>query len=226
MSENTRRRFGTLALAFGAVFAALTALYRTGATKTVDRAVQVWLREQHTGWLDALGAADDVLFRATAAVGIALLLAILLWRVGPPWSWAAPLAITVSLLADAILRNGLSQVLHPRALLTGLLAIFGGAYHASGSFPSGHVSRSLFLAVIALAFLPRRLSIPITLIALTTPLARMYTESHRLTDVLGGAALGAFIGCSTVWAVMQVAALRRPGKRTKAHPWERVSLRP
>jgi membrane-associated phospholipid phosphatase len=201
------RRVGLLTLLFGCAFVVLTAVYRTGATKGVDRAVQLWLRTVHTPWLDALGRADDFLFRATPAFAAALLLVLVLWRFGPRWSWCAPLGIAATVLADAIVRNGWSQVMHPRALLAGIGAIFGGSYHASGSFPSSHVSRAIFLAVIALAFLPRKISIPITLIALSTLFARTYTESHKLIDVLGGTALGAFVACFAVWGVGQVAAI-------------------
>jgi membrane-associated phospholipid phosphatase len=219
---------GPLAIVSGATFTAAFALYRSGATRGIDHDVQVVVRSLHSGWLDQLGTLDDALFRATATVAAAFVLAIILFVVGPRWSWCAPLAIGVAILGEALVKNGWSQVLHPRALIDGVLVLFGGHYHAPASFPSGHVMRAIFLAVIAIAFLPRGVSIPFALLALTTPLARMYTESHRLTDVLGGATLGTCVACAAVWAVHALSAIEaRYGHWRGATAWvaRRVSAR-
>jgi len=200
-------RPGLLAVVSGAIFIAVFLLYRSGLSRGFDHDVQVLVRSMHTGWLDQLGALDDMLFRATATVAAAVVLSIVLFAVGPRWSWCAPLAIGLAILAEAIVKNGWSQVLHPRALIDGLLVLLGGHYHAPASFPSGHVTRAIFLAVIAIAFLPRYVSIPFALLAFTTPLARMYTESHRLTDVLGGITLGMCVACAAVWAVHAVSTI-------------------
>jgi membrane-associated phospholipid phosphatase len=64
----------------------------------------------------------------------------------------------------------------------------------------------MFLAVIGLPFLPRRVSSPFALLALTIPIARMYTEVHRLRDVVGGAMLGLCIASAAVRGVAILAA--------------------
>lgn len=211
------RRLRALAIALGAAFIALTLLYRVGATRDVDREALLLLRELHAGWLDALGAVDDVLFRPTPTFAAALVLAIGLWRLGPRWSWCAPPAIALTAVAEVVTKGGWRQVLHLGTLIDGVLVLFGGHYHAPASFPSGHVTRAMFLAVIALSLLPRKASIPFALLALTVPIARMYTEAHKLSDVLGGATLGLCIGCAAVWGVQVIAAregdLRREGLR-------------
>jgi membrane-associated phospholipid phosphatase len=196
-----------LALVSGAAFIVITVLYRAGLTRDVDHELHVWILDIHAGWLDALATADDVLFRSTATFAAAAVLAILLWRFGPRWSWCAPLAIVVAVFAEAIVKNGFSQILHLRTLIDGVLVIFGGHFHSPASFPSGHVTRAMFLAVITLAFLPRIGSVPLTLFALTTLIARLYTEQHRLSDVLGGASLGICIGSAAVWGVAILAAV-------------------
>lgn len=178
----------------------ITALYRAGATRVVDNWVLLRLREVQGAWIEVLANADDLLFRPTPTFVAAIVLAIILWRLGPRWSWCAPCGIALTALAEAIIKNGFSQVLHPRALLDGILVLFGGHYHAPSAFPSGHVTRATFLAVIALAYLPRKVSVPFALLASTTLLARMYTEQHRLVDVLGGAALGVFVACVSLLA--------------------------
>ena len=122
-----------------------------------------------------------------------------LWRTGPRYSWAAPLAIAFVLLAEAVLRNGWANVLRPGALVRGVSALFGAHYHAAGSFPSGHVARATFLAVIALSTMRRQLAVPVTIFAALSVPARLYTESHLLSDVLGGGALGVGVAASALW---------------------------
>jgi membrane-associated phospholipid phosphatase len=196
-----RGPYALLALGSGAGFVAITLLYRAGATRGIDNELRLRLLGVHAGWLDALGAADELLFRPTPTLAAAAVLAVLLWRFGPRWSWGAPLAIGLAVVAEVIVKNGPSQVLHLRSFIDGVLVLFGGHYHAPASFPSGHVIRAMFLAIVALAFLPRIVSIPIAALALSTPLARMYTEAHRLSDVLGGASLGICVACAAVCGV-------------------------
>lgn len=223
-------RPGLLTVLSGAVFIAVFVLYRSGLARGFDHDVQVLVRSMHTGWLDQLGALEDTAFRATPTVAAALLLAIVLFIAGPRWSWCAPLAIGLAILAEAVVKNGWSQLLHPRVLIDGLLVLLGGHYHAPASFPSGHVTRAIFLAVIAIAFLPRYISLPFALLALTTPLARMYTEAHRLTDVLGGVTLGMCVACAAVWAVQAVSTIearhgnwRTAGAGFVRRRWSRLS---
>jgi membrane-associated phospholipid phosphatase len=226
---------GLLALASGAVFVAVTLLYRAGAVREIDHQVAVRLAEVRAGWLDILGSANDVLFRPTPSFVAAILLAIFLWRFGPPWSWLAPLAIVVSALAEVVVKNGWSQILHPRALLEDIQVLFGFHLHAPSSFPSGHVTRALFLAIVVLAFLPRKLSIPFGLLALSCVFARMYVEAHKLSDVVAGAALGISVASAVVWGVTVLIALEGdPGggwravgstlARRVAVAWRRVAM--
>lgn len=201
------RRSGVLALVSGAAFAVITVLYRSGATTGIDHELHLWILDYRASWLDSLATFDDVVFRSTATFVAAAVLAVVLWRFGPRWSWGAPLAIVVAVFAEAIVKNGFSQILHLRTLIEGVQVIFGGHFHSPASFPSGHVIRALFLAVIALAYLPRIVSVPFTLFALTTLVARLYTEQHRISDVLGGATLGIAVGCAAVWAVATLTAI-------------------
>ena len=208
------RRSGLLALVSGAAFAVITVLYRSGATKAIDHELHLWILDVRADWLDSLASIDDVVFRSTATFAAAAVLALVLWRFGPRWSWCAPLAIVVAVFAEAIVKNGFSQILHLRTLIEGVQVIFGGHFHSPASFPSGHVIRALFLAVIALVYLPRVVSVPFTLFALTTLVARLYTEQHRISDVLGGAFLGIFVACAAVRAVATVTAIEADLRKT------------
>jgi membrane-associated phospholipid phosphatase len=200
-------RPGLLALLSSTLFVVITLLYRAGAVRTFDQQIASRVAEIRSGWLDSLGAADDLLFRPTPTFVAALLLTLLLWRFGPPWSWTAPPAIVLSALAEVVVKNGWSQILHPRALLDDILVLFGVHLHAPSSFPSGHVTRASFLAIVVFAFLPRWVSIPFGLLALSCAYARMYTEAHKLSDVLAGAALGIAVASAAVWAVTALIAM-------------------
>jgi membrane-associated phospholipid phosphatase len=76
--------------------------------------------------------------------------------------------------------------------------LLGGHYHTAASFPSGHVARAFFLATIGAYLLPRGVAFFFYLVGAVTLMARMYTESHRLSDVVAGAVLGIFIASSGV----------------------------
>jgi membrane-associated phospholipid phosphatase len=200
-------RPGVFAVVSSAVFVVITLLYRAGTVKGFDQQVASQVVAMRTGWLDALGTVDDVLFRPTPTFVAALALTIILWRVGPPWSWVAPPAIVLSALAEIVVKNGWSQILHPRALLDDILVLFGVHLHAPSSFPSGHVTRASFLAIVVFAFLPRKISVPFGILALTCPFARMYTEAHKLSDVAAGAALGIAVGSAAVFFVSVLIAM-------------------
>jgi hypothetical protein len=85
-------RSGLLTLMSAAAFAVVTALYRTGAIRDIDRQVTQQLPDVHAAWLETLGQIVDVLFRPTPTFAAAAVLAVLLWQFGPRWSWLAPLA--------------------------------------------------------------------------------------------------------------------------------------
>ena len=203
------RVLGWLALTAAAGFSLLWAAYRFGWPSGIDRDVAASLDGLSSGWLDALSAVDDTLFRPTPTFAAAILLAAVLWRSGPRWAWCVPLLIGVTALIEVIVKTGIGQLLHPRALIDGIMVLFGGRYHAPASFPSGHVTRAIFLATTLLLFVPRRASIPFLLLALTVPFARLYAEAHHLSDVMAGAFLGAAIASGGAWAVTLLDGRRR-----------------
>lgn len=190
-----------LALVAGASFVAITLLHRGGTTLEMDREALLWSRELSAEWLDALGAFEDIAFQPIVTLAAALVLSVVLWRSGPAWSWCAPMSIVLVALAEVLVRNGWAGVMHPRGLIDALQVLWGGHYDTASSFPSGHVARAMFLAVIVAYTLPRRVSVPLGVFALASVPARLYTEAHFFSDVLGGTALGIAVAATTLWAI-------------------------
>lgn len=195
---------GRLAIAAAAGFVLVTAAYKTGLMRTIDDDVAAAVRTAQAGALTAVASFDDVVFRPTAMFGVAAVLLVwLLWR-GPAWSWMGPLGIGIAAAIDFGFKAGWSVFLHPRQLIEAAQIVVGLHFHGLSPYPSGHVERAAFIAVIALAFLPRWISLPFLALAATTPYARMYSEAHKLSDVFGGIELGVFTAALTLWLITKM----------------------
>ena len=200
-SRSRIERPAMLALAAGISFAVVTLAYRSGALRQLDAEVAFRLHDLRSEQLYALAGLDDIVLRATPVFVAGALLALVLLLRGGPWSWIAPLGIGGSAVVDFGFKVGWSVFLHPRQLLSAAQILIGLHYHGLSPYPSGHVERATFVAVIAIAFLPRLVAVPLVALALFTPFARMYIEAHRLSEVLGGIDIGIFLAACAVLAV-------------------------
>ncbi|MCX8062383.1 MAG: phosphatase PAP2 family protein [Anaerolineales bacterium] len=70
------------------------------------------------------------------------------------------------------------------------------------SFPSGHAARAILLAVLGMGFGPPLWGVGLAIWAPLVSLSRVALGLHYLSDILAGAALGAFVGllCLGVFA--------------------------
>jgi membrane-associated phospholipid phosphatase len=180
----------------GALFLLVAFAYRAGLTKDVDQATVAVLGGIENSTLDAYGQADDELARVIPTFAAAgLMAAVLAWK-GRRWTWIVPLFIGAAAFVEFLAKVGIDQVLHVGAMLNAARELVGFRYHTGASFPSGHVARSAFLAAVALRLFPYWVAAPLVAFAAVTFLARLYTEDHRLSDVVGGLALGACAACA------------------------------
>ena len=190
LNPDTRSLRGIGALAL--LFVVLTVAAGAGLTESFDLRVTRALQARPAGWLDSAG-----------------------WLLGWPATVEAASAVMLA-LAGFVGR----RAARPAVLLLGAFALVvavsvglklwmphpgpppefhrGGWRHLPSaglaphnSYPSGHAARAAFLALLIAALARRR---AVTLMAMALALAimvsRVYTGTHRASDVIGGALLG------------------------------------
>lgn len=90
----------------------------------------------------------------------------------------------------------------------------------SGSFPSNHALNNAAAAVIASAFYPRLRWLFWSLVVLIA-FTRVYVGVHWVSDVVGGAAIGAIAGMAMLWLLEKFITKvnqRRGGRSTQPPP--------
>jgi membrane-associated phospholipid phosphatase len=203
-----------LALAvLGAGFAVYTQVVAGGLLAALDLAVA---RALQAAWLPAL----DPLGQVVAVVGgvevtslLAAGLAVFLWRRGFRVEAAALLALPAGLALETVYKWVLR---HPPPLAfahpdgpTVVTMLHGGTLTLSGSYPSGHMMRTVLVYGLG-AFVVRRLASPGWARTLAAPAAavvvglmaldRVYLGVHWQSDVVGGLLLGgAVLAGSIAW---------------------------
>jgi membrane-associated phospholipid phosphatase len=201
MSALSSPLFGLGAL--GVAFTAYTQVVASGALAPLDLAVARALRP---AWLPALEPAGQVVAVAGGVEVTSVLaaaLAVLLWRRGFRVEAAALLALPVASALETLYKWVLDHppplaFMHPDgpSLVT---MLHGGTLSLNGSYPSGHMMRTVLIYGLV-AFVVRRLASPgwaRTLAALAAAimvglmaLDRVYLGVHWQSDVVGGLLLG------------------------------------
>jgi len=140
----------------------------------------------------------------------ALIAIALLWKGGAKGRWAAGLAIIAALIIDPSIYRALKPLFgrlrpcHNQALdWVRAVAGCGGRY----GFPSSHAANVFGLAVILGAFYKttRYYLLPI---AALVAIGRVYLGVHYPSDVLAGAAYGAFIAWGVIYLAGKFAGFR------------------
>ncbi len=187
-----RRALGLIGL-FAVVFLLLGILVRYSALQTFDLEVTGGLQRREPAWLlkpleflTFLGSPGTVPF-------VAVLAAILLWRLGKPRAAEMALLSLLSIPLFTLLKEFWHRA-RPDA------AIVHVAVRTSGtSFPSGHATGGTAvygaLAFLAWLHLDRRsVRLPLTLLFVLLPVAidasRVLLGAHWFSDVVGGSAVG------------------------------------
>ena len=213
LSTAIGRALVTLA-ALGVAFAAYTQLVAAGVVGALDLGTA---RALAAAWLPALlvpAQVVAVLGGAEVTVLLAAGMAVLLWRRGLRlWAAAAlaclPLAALVEVVYKAALHHPAPAAFaHPDGPSV-VTMLHGGTLTFNGSYPSGHMMRTVLVYGLG-AFVVRRLASPGWARTLAAPFAavvvglmaldRVYLGVHWQSDVVGGLLLGgAALAAAIAW---------------------------
>ena len=208
--KRAAQRLRWIALVGAVSFLVLLAANHVGLTRSIDLAVALLLVPLCSEWLDRLTDVIAAAGELPVSVAIASLLAIALWRASARFAWLAPLLIVlvagIELVARALPATAPVGSFDPR------LGDFPPFVfeQTTPTFPSGHVARATFLAVLAVGIantviVRAAASGAVALMVFT----RLYQETHFFSDTLGGVALGASVGSVAVLWLLAAKAHRR-----------------
>lgn len=191
----------TLAWRAAAVFAVLAVLVALGATRGIDLATTHAFQALASQPLDVLVNWHTLLGQLAVTLPVAALLAVVVWRRHGGWAWLAPLAILATGAIELVFKFGMVHPGPPEELTREFFNPLGVRVEAPSSFPSGHMARLTFLAVMAAGLVRSRPAWAAAAVLVGLSLfARVYIGDHWLSDALGGLALGAAVaGAGLAW---------------------------
>ena len=108
-------------------------------------------------------------------------------------------ALIFDLLSVNMLIKNLVARPRPYTKIEGLVHIIGD--QSDFSFPSGHTAASFAAVTVLLMCAPKKISIPMTVLAVLISLSRLYVGVHYPTDILGGVVIGVICGVAAVYFV-------------------------
>ena len=101
-------------------------------------------------------------------------------------------ALIFDLLSVNLFVKNLFMRTRPYEVIDGLTRLVGE--QSDFSFPSGHTAASFAASVVLLLRAPKKLSVPMFILAILISLSRLYVGVHYPTDILGGLLAGVLAG--------------------------------
>ena len=108
-------------------------------------------------------------------------------------------ALIFDLLSVNLFIKNLFMRTRPYEMIDGLTRLVGE--QSDFSFPSGHTAASFAASVVLLLRAPKKLSVPMFILAILISLSRLYVGVHYPTDILGGALIGSLCAFAAVFVV-------------------------
>jgi len=194
----------TLAGASAATFVSLAVLVSMRVTDDVDLAVIYAFQSIASYLLDVVVNVHTVVGQVAITLPIAIVIAFIAQRRLGGYAWLGPLFILGTGAVEVVFKSLIAHSGPPLAFIR-VLPVFGNPLGVPTdlrppfSFPSGHVARVTFLAlVLASTFHSRAAWIVAVAVIAFSVFARVYIGDHWISDALAGLALGGGAGALAV----------------------------
>lgn len=213
-----------VAIGGAATFLALAALVALAATRELDLATTVAFQSMASEALDLIVNWHTLLGQLVVTLSAAALLAAVTRRRLGGYAWIGPLLILATGGIELVFKFALQHPGPPDEFVRAFTNPLGIRLDSPSSFPSGHLARLTFLAIVLAGLFPSRLAwtAAVAFIGLTL-FARVYIGDHWISDALAGLALGAAVAAvavawmrSTSAGVLRAASAARPSSRDPA----------
>jgi len=161
--------------------------------------ILLWIQETlRADWLDPIVIGITYLGNA-GIFWIALSLLLLLIPKQRKLGLTCGVSLIFDLLSVNLFIKKVAARVRPYEVIEGLTKIIGE--QSDYSFPSGHTAASFAVATVLLMRAPKKLSIPMLVLACLISLSRLYVGVHYPTDIIGGVIIGAICGILAVYLV-------------------------
>lgn len=178
-----------------------------GATRSIDVSVTQGLQRVASEPLDLAANLNTLFGQPSVTTAFAALLAFTAWRREPRSAWLAAGLFAAAAGAGVVLKLALVHPPPGPEYVRAWWNPLGVAISTPSGFPSGHIARVTFLALLAMG-LARSVAVRWLLTAFLayTFWARVYIGDHWISDAVGGLALGMATGCAALWWITRCRA--------------------